>query len=228
MVQARTPYAAWYARADEYYLAARALQWFSGTDYPAIFTGHHALELYLKAIIVRENNGEYWKDHTLSDLYKEVTALNSQYDTAEVSAAIDKFNRYYEAGRYGVMETDIKPANKSMGTDNLIALDKAVLVLRDLSVMTQKGLDRIITGETEFTRRGFRDPHLSLNAVILFHFNQAFKPQKPEILEEIDFKAPRWPVTTEEHARQEIMKLAAEENWSLDKLHKRILEAKNN
>lgn len=226
MTQAKTHYTEWYARADEYYLAARALQWFSGTDYPATFTAHHALELYFKAIIVRENDGEYQQKHTLRKLYNKVKKLNSRYNTHEVDIAVEKFNKYDLAARYGVIETDIKPTNKSMGTANLRALDKAVLVLRDLSVTTQKGLDRIIAGETEFTKHGFRDSHLSLNSVILFHSNEAFKPQKSEILKEIDFRAPRWPVTDEEQKHHRIMEQAAKEGWSLGELHNRIFDSK--
>jgi hypothetical protein len=97
-----------------------------------------------------------------------VKKLNSSYNTPEVDRAVSKFNKYDQAARYGAMEANAKPENNVMGTDNLNVLDAAVLVLRDLSVVTMQGIDRIVVGETAFTKMGSRDPHLSLNSVILF------------------------------------------------------------
>lgn len=184
----------WFEIADQYYLSARALQWFAGVSYPATFTAHHSLELYFKAVSVKETE-QYPTGHNLKELYEHVKNIDSSYSSPDIETAVKKLWNYDQPGRYGSSESKLKPGNNSMGSDSLRALDFAVSKLRDLSVETRHGIDRLVVGETNFTRAGFRDPHLSLNSVILFHMNDAFKPKNPETLKQIKFSAPEWPLT---------------------------------
>ena len=194
LVKSKMSYEEWLELADEYYLAARSLQWFSGLNYPTTHAGHHALELYLKAISVRETGKYENNQHDLRELYDAVKRLDRSVDTKEVSNAVEKYWNYDQPARYTSHESKPGklPTNNAMGSDNLRALDFAVAVLRDLSAVTRRGLDRLVEGETEMSNTGFSDPYLSLQSVILFHFNDAFKPKRPEVMRGVDYSAPGW------------------------------------
>lgn len=187
-------YADWIELADEYYLSARSLQWFSGLTYPTTYAGHHALELYLKSVAVRHGGTYDNQQHNLKTLYATAKAIEPTMESEAVALAIDKYWNYDQPARYTSREVvqRKKPSNGSMGTDNLKALDLAVASLRDIKVVTHKGLDRLVEGKTELTVLGIKDPHLSLNSVILFHNNDAFKPKRPEVMNSVRFSAPTW------------------------------------
>lgn len=196
-VKSNMTYEEWLELADEYYLAARSLQWFSGLYYPTTHAGHHALELYFKAICV-DITGEYDnQQHDLRKLYETVKKLKPSVDNKAVSLAIEKYWNYDQPARYTSKETRANkiPANISMGSDSLRALDSAVGVLRDLSITTRKGIDRLIEGETPISRTGMQDTYLSLQSVIFFHFNDHFKPKKPEMMNDVHFDAPQWQIS---------------------------------
>ena len=204
MAISKMTYNDWFELADQYYLSARTLQWFSGVSYPAAFTAHHSLELYFKAISVKET-GQYPIGHELKDLHKHLVEIDLNYNLPEIDTAVKKLWNYDQSGRYSSSESKLKPENNSMGSDSLRSLDLAVSKLRDLSVETRGGIDRLIAGETDVTKVGFRDPHLSLNSVILFYMNDAFKPKNPEVLKQVRFSAPQWPITESE--RENLKKL---------------------
>lgn len=194
LVTSTISYADWIELADEYYLAARSLQWFSGLAYPTTYAGHHALELYLKSVTVR-NDGTYDnQQHNLRTLYETAIAIEPAIESAVVTLAIDSYWNYDQPARYTSTEVRSQniPSNDSMGTDSLGALDLAVASLRDIKVATRKGLDRLVEGETELTVLGHIDPNLALNSVLLFHNNNAFKPKRPEVMDSIRFSAPTW------------------------------------
>lgn len=186
-------YSEWLGLADEYYLAARSLQWFSAANYPATFAGHHALGLYLKAICFNYSGSFNSRLHKLDDLYKEAVQHHPRIKHVSVELAIDKYLNYEQISRYTSKNYKTPPPpNNGMGTDSLNALDNAVAILRDLSVETQNGLDRIMKGETSLTRSGFDDPHLYLNSVILFHYNNSFVSINDDYLNKIKFDAPTY------------------------------------
>jgi len=189
-------YEEWIELADEYYLAARSLQWFSGLNYPTTHAGHHALELYLKAKGVKINGQYNDREHDLRNLYAALIELEPSMKSAIVEVAIDKYWNYDQVARYTSKAANPKkvPINNGMGSDSVRALDSAVAILRDLNVTTRRGLDRLIAGESDHTVNGFTDPYLSLQSVILFHFNDAFKPQTPEIMNNVRYSAPQWKV----------------------------------
>ena len=187
-------YMEWIAIADEYYLAARSLQWFSGLGFPNTYAGHHAIELYLKSVTIRVR-GDYLNCHDLKLLYQEAVSVDPSIEHEAIPFAIVKYYNYDQGARYGVeVSSKQQPTFPGMGTDSLRALDFAVASLRDLTAETGKGLDRLVAGETYLTKLGMDDPHLALNSVILFHFNDAFTPLKPEIMEGVNFSAPLWKV----------------------------------
>jgi hypothetical protein len=155
-----------YELADEYYLSARGLAWFcSNPGHAMTFLGHHALELYFKAISVKESGTYDDNNHDLDKLYEHVKSLSSAYDQIEIKQAVDLYLNYDQPARYGTEESRKKPLNPQMGTPLIQALDAAVGKLRDLSIVTDWGIDRLIEGETVFTKMG-TDPMLALNSVI--------------------------------------------------------------
>ena len=197
-VNSTMSYAEWLELADEYYLSARSLQWFTGLFYPTTLAGHHALELYFKAICVNKSGRYDNQQHDLRKLYEAAKRLEPLTKNKAVEFAVDKYWNYDQLARYSSKESNPrkKPINNAMGTDNLRALDIAVGVLRDLSVETRRGIDRLIEGETDITKAlSIRDAYLSLQSVILFHNNDVFKPKKPEIMSEVNFSAPLWRIS---------------------------------
>lgn len=205
LINSKNTHGEWFEIADEYYLSARSLEWFSGLHYPAIFAGHHALELYFKAIRVLET-GQYDNNlHDLRGLYADIIALKNTYQSKEISAAVEKYWNYDQPSKYTSKESRRLPHNLSMGTENLNVLDQAVFKLRDTNIETRSGLDTIIKGETQFTKFGMRDPELALHSVILYYNNKAFRPRYPDILKEVNFQPPTLPMTPEEKQRIEDM-----------------------
>lgn len=189
-------YEDWLELADEYYLAARSLQWFSGLNYPTTHAGHHCLELYLKAICVKATNEYNSNQHDLAMLFEDAKAHLPLIDVKEVRIAIEKYRHYDIVARYSSKELKSKqplPTNSSMGSDSLHSLDASVAVLRDISVKTRRGIDRLIEGETDFSKMGLFEPYLSLHSVILFHENRAFTPKRPEVKRQVNYSAPKWP-----------------------------------
>lgn len=152
-LNSKMTYEEWIAIADEYYLGARSLQWFSGIIFPTTFLGHHALEMYLKSVTVRVS-GTYLDNHDLKTLYKEAIKDDPSIENEIISLAIDKYYNYDQVARYPSNEVreSKKPTFPAMGTDSLKALDFAVALLRDMNIKTGKGLDCLINGENYLTK----------------------------------------------------------------------------
>lgn len=195
-VKSNMAYEDWLELADEYYLAARSLQWFSSLNYPTTHAGHHALELYLKAINVNATGKYDNGQHDLKKLYETTKKLRPSIESEAVELAVEKYWNYDQPARYTSKESKFNklPSNNSMGSDSLRALDAAVKVLRDISVTTRRGIDRLVEGETMITKSDMQDSYLSLQSVIFFHFNDYFKPKRPEIMDTVHFQAPQWDI----------------------------------
>lgn len=180
--------------ADEYYIAARSLQWFSAANYPTTFVGHHALELYLKAICLKASGAFNNNCHDLDKLYAEALVVNQNINHPDVQVAITNYVHYDQISRYTSKgyKNSMQPRNNSVGTNSLQSLDAAVLILRNLKDVTPKGLDRIIVGKSQAVEFGIEDPHLSLNSFILFYNNTSFRPVNIDYLKKIDFGPPRF------------------------------------
>jgi hypothetical protein len=182
-----------YELADKYYLSARCLAWFCCcADYPTTFLGHQALELYFKAISAKESGTYNDNQHDLQLLYDHVKSLKSTYSTTEVDQAVDHYRHYDQPARYTSEESRRQPANPQMGTFLIDSLDAAVAKLRDTSIITDSGIDRLVEGEIMFSKMGV-DPLLALHSVIFFQNNKAFAPKKPDIQTQVNFGPPTWP-----------------------------------
>jgi len=183
----------WNELADEYYLSARCLAWFCADPrYAMTFLGHQSLELYFKIISVKESGTYDNNNHDLFELYKHAKSLNATYDQPEIAQAVDLYRNSDQSARYGAEESKKQPANLQMGTALIQALDAAVKRLRNLSVTTDRGIDRLIEGETMFSKSGV-DPILALHSVIFFYNNNEFTAKKPEIQKQVNFTVPTWP-----------------------------------
>lgn len=217
MATSTRTYAEWLELADEYYLATRSLQWFTALAYPTAYVGHHALELYLKALFVKETNTYPDKEHDLRILYDELVRIKSSYRSEAVELALGGFLHIDQTARYTSLEAKTPPNSNQMGTDLTNALDHAVFCMRDLNVQTIWGLDKLVNGEADPVIAEFKKHHLSLQSVILFHMNNAFSPKNSEYLKHVNFVAPSYPVTEDDIRRfQELQKLAElpDEAWA--------------